>query len=264
MEIPCRFAEISIQNGGKSYLCWIQNQQIPEKQELKFTAKHLERKTNNDVFHIKFHNCTVTEVPQGLKKIFPNLKKLTISDSKLKKISRNDLMEYKYLQRFKFDNNDLEFLPGDLFLGFEYLKYVSFYGNKLGVIEPNILNGLKNLEFVCFSYNPNFNKRYSIHPTDNPDATIKEIKNDLHEKYFSRFKYLRDIKNFMNKEKSDRGKLKLAEDKIKVLEAELKVYKDFASQIIAKGKISESELSVEMRRLKITLEKTSQRIHLSK
>jgi len=231
MEIPCRYTEFTYPHGEKFYGCLIENQQIPEDCELKFTAKHSEGKTNNDVHHIKFDNCTVTKVPQGLKKIFLNLKNLEIDNSKLKKITKNDLIEYKYMERFSFRFNDLEFLPGDLFEGFEYLNLLTFNGSKLCVIEPNILDGLDNLKNVWFTANPNYNKCYSIHPIYNTNSTIQEIKDDLHEKYFSRFKFLQDMKNSTDEVKHYKKKLKSAEDKIKAMEAELKVYKECSSQM---------------------------------
>jgi len=247
MEIPCKFVLFPYKYGEKFYGCWIQNQQIPEDRELKFTAKHKEGKTNYDVHHIQFKNCTVTKVPQGLKKIFPNLKNLEIWNSKLKKVSKHDLMEYKYIEKLSFKDNDLEFLPGDLLEGFEYLNFVTFSGNKLGVVEPNILDGLDQLKYVTFRYNPNYNINYSIHPIYEPNATIQEIKNDLHEKYFSRFKFLRDMKNSADE-----------------LEKYKERFKSLENQIKSVGKIghSTSELYMEMEQLKITIERTSKTLYM--
>ena len=117
-----------------------------------------------------------------------------MNSSKLKKISKSDLAEYQNLQNFICGGNELEYLPGDLFEGFKDLEHISFWGNNLKVIEPNILDGLNKIKHVSFINNPIYSKCYSIYPTYNPNATLQEVKADLHEKFFARFKFLDDLK----------------------------------------------------------------------
>ncbi|KAL7013149.1 hypothetical protein ACKWTF_015220 [Chironomus riparius] len=88
-------------NDEKVFTCIVVDQIIPEDQELKFIGQHKDGKSNDDVIFVKFNSCTVTKVPQGLTKIFPNMIVLMITNSKLKNISKDDLIEYKNLKAFR-------------------------------------------------------------------------------------------------------------------------------------------------------------------
>lgn len=176
MEIICELTDFTFTHGEKSYGCWIRNQTIPSELLLQISTNHKNEKSNNDVHHVKFDKCVVIKVPQGLTKIFPNLKILDIYDSRLKTISRTDLVEYKNIEKFLCEKNDLEFLPGDLFEGFNNLNWIDFYGNQLKVIEPNILDSLNSIKHLIFGGNPNYDKCYSIYPIYNPNATLDKVK----------------------------------------------------------------------------------------
>jgi len=114
MEIVCNFGIVEY-NFEDHFTCVIEDQQIPENCELKLIGQYQDRKTNNDVVFVKFENCIVTKVPQGLTKSFPNMNKVQISDSNFKKVCKNDLVEYKNLKVLNFNYNWIEFLSGDLF-----------------------------------------------------------------------------------------------------------------------------------------------------
>jgi hypothetical protein len=137
------------------YCCDIQGETIPENQELIFLGTHIEGKTNEDVTSINFKNCVIKKVPQGLTKIFPNLRTLKIFGCGLSEICKADLAEYKKLIEIRMRGNKLQYLPGDLFEGFENLKAISFGRNELKVVEPNLLDGLLKLEAIDFMENPN-------------------------------------------------------------------------------------------------------------
>lgn len=183
--IKCKFDKK--QFGGKFlYRCLVKEQKIPENQELRFNNKfHQTGKTNEDVTLINFDDCIVTAVPQGLTKVFPNLKVLVIFNSKLKQVSKNDLAEYKNLEVLHFGHNEIEVLPESLFEGFENLKRISFYENKLKVVAPNILDELNNLERVNFLGNTWYNMCFSTDPNDKPtpSVTLDKLKADLCLKY---------------------------------------------------------------------------------
>ncbi|XP_070489969.1 uncharacterized protein [Chironomus tepperi] len=194
MDIKSCFDTFTYNHGEKLYGYWIKGRQIAENQDLKIIGNHECGKGDLDVFHVRFENCSIVKIPQGLTKKFPNLKSLEINNSKLKKISKNDLEEYKNLKAFFCPENELEYLPGDLFEGFKDLEYISFRSNDLKVIEPNILDGLTSLKVVNFSQNPNYDKIYSIYPVYDSNASLQEVKDDLNEKFIARFKFLGYLK----------------------------------------------------------------------
>lgn len=215
MNIPCEFAEFTFRHGGKVYGCMVKNQFISENFDVNFNGQHWFDKSHFDVHDVQFSDCTVSKVPQGLTRIFPNLKVLCINNSKLKKLSRNDLFEYRNLETFFFEQNDLEFLPGDLFQGFPNIEWISFFGNQLEIIEYNILDGLTKLKFVCFTLNLNYDKCYSVYPEYESNASLEQIKTELLDKFFSRHKMLKDLQESQKILVKEKSELKAANDKIK-------------------------------------------------
>jgi len=182
MEIQCTYGKYKFCN-REFYRCLVKAQYIPANQELKFIGQLIDGTTNMDVIHVEFNRCTVTKVPQGLTKIFPNLRILEIWNSNLTKICKNDLVEYKNLKELKCSLNEIEILPSRLFEDFKNLEWISFYKNKLKVIVPNIFDGLNNLKYVDFQYNPNYGKFYSFYTDNKQNAILNEFKAELHLKY---------------------------------------------------------------------------------
>lgn len=182
MEVLCSYQETTI-NSEKYYHCLIQRQMITANYELKLFGQHEGIKTNDFITYIEFRKCTLTQVPKGLTKIFPNLKIIKIFCSNLKKISRNDLIEYRQVKQLLFYDSEIEFLPERLFEGFENLEVIQFKNHKLEVIAPNILDGLTKLKKVDFSENKNYNMLYSTFPDDRTNETLESFKNLLCKKF---------------------------------------------------------------------------------
>lgn len=184
MEIFCLFGNYKFQDGREYYSCIIDNQQIPENIELTFTGEHLSEKTHNDVSKVWFSTCTLTRVPQHLTKSFPNMTILSVTNSGLQNICKSDVTEYKKLKIFICDENEIEFLPGDLFKGFENLEWISFARNDMSIIEPNILNGLSELKFVDFSGNTKVMAECPIYTEfECSNLTLQKFKDELLQKF---------------------------------------------------------------------------------
>jgi len=179
MEIRCEFTECKCPHERIFYVCKIMNQIIPNC-ELNFVGNHILGMNNNHVQEVRFVNCSIDHVPQRLMKIYPFMEDLSIWESNIKAIYKDDLAEYKLLKRVYIMNSHIEFLPSDLFEDFQNLEEISFEANNLVLIEPNILDGLNNLKSVCFSDNPKYNKSYSIYPEYESNATLAEVKNELY------------------------------------------------------------------------------------
>lgn len=203
-EIVCKFT-----NDWDIYTCVIINKIISEKSTLEIIGKHLESKSHQDVESISFNYCTLTKVPQGLIKIFPNLKNIFIFKSKLPFIQRDDLKEYSKLIKLSFKENEIEYLAGDLFADMKNLEWISFEFNKLKLVEPKLLDGLEKLKFVNFRNNPSIDKVYDskIKEFKYGAASLKEIrenfshlkkqftKNNKKSKIFKIFNFRRSHKN---------------------------------------------------------------------
>jgi len=191
MNIECEF------DTGTSYRCVVFDKEIPENMKLNFIGTHYNGRTHNDVKEILFNNCKFTKVPQNLTRSFPNLNKFANYHSNLKNLAKADLKEYKNFTEFYFINNQIEFLPGDLFEDCRNLEKISFGGNRLILVEPNILDGLTKLksinlngdtEYGCFDSNLIFS---------GANATLDLIKSGLFVKFFKHKEFV--IKNFVRK-----------------------------------------------------------------
>jgi len=149
-------------SAGNEYQCQISNQLIPDviseivgKHESSYSPMSYfdsmsDYDSNEDVKEVKFFKCELSRLPQGLTKIFPNMKNLVISDSSLKTVTKDDLAEYSKLKKICFNKTKIEFLPGNLFEDFKHLEEIRFSENPIKIIDPTILEGLKKLQAVDF------------------------------------------------------------------------------------------------------------------
>jgi len=197
MEFTTCFRTFVSVTGDTFYRCIIKNQIIDENSVLKLNGEYEEEKSINHVTYVQFENCIMTRIPKGLTQIFPCMKVLYIANSKIDRIVKDDLIEYKNLERFCSEGNEHEFLPGDLFEGFKNIRWISFFGSKLKVVEPNILDGLDNLQVVNFLHTTLLNCSYSIYPTHGADSSLDEIKDQLLKTFFASDPQI--IRKYMNK-----------------------------------------------------------------
>ncbi|CAH1727797.1 unnamed protein product [Chironomus riparius] len=192
MALTCEFSSNCFM-GINFYVCTVMNQTVSQYCELNIIGKHKDGLINRDVNEVIFGRCKMSKVPKGITKIFPNTKDLCIWGSTLTAVDKNDLIEYKLLERIDLGDNKLEFLSGDLFEGFKNIEEISFNGNFLKIIEPNILDGLKRLKFVDFGNNPNYRTIYSEYPEYKPNASLDEVKSELNSVFIRNIKAYKSI-----------------------------------------------------------------------
>ncbi|XP_070491822.1 uncharacterized protein [Chironomus tepperi] len=213
------FQMCSFSNGENYYSCYIHNQNISSDGDIQIRGNHSYQFTDDHVHNVWISNCTITKIPKGITKIFPNMKVFEIRNSKLDKIEKNDLVEYRSLEKFCCIENPITYLPGDLFEGFGNLEWIEFWGNNLQIIEPNILDGLTKLKYVEFSRDHHA-KRFSMYPRLSSNASLEEIKNELVRKYPQKLKDVQKLEDLVNQLREENEKLK--EDVIKVQGIQLK------------------------------------------
>ncbi|KAL7013121.1 hypothetical protein ACKWTF_015203 [Chironomus riparius] len=185
MKIQCIFEDNIFLCGKNFFTCVVSKQIILEKNEIRLTGCNgYQEIINEEVRAVVFKDCQITKVPQGLTKIFPNLKILSIWRSNLKTVTKTDLIEYRNIERIGFCNNLIEYFPGDLFEGFRNLNEIGMFGNKLKIIEPNVLDGLDKLEHVDFRDNDKYTKCYSKLATYQSNATLDDVKNEIFVRYY--------------------------------------------------------------------------------
>ncbi|KAL7013262.1 hypothetical protein ACKWTF_015308 [Chironomus riparius] len=186
MKLNCKFNIFKFPKGDEFYQCKVLkiDQEIHQLEELEFIGQHLPEKSNSDVTFVEFCDTNCPKVPQGLTKIFPNLKALGFYNSKLKELNKADLAEYKSLVKFISNRNLIDFLSGDLFEGFKDLKHIDFYDNKLGIIEPNLLDSFDDLDYVSFIGNPQYATSFDKSAHYLQYTTLNDVKNHLFERFF--------------------------------------------------------------------------------
>lgn len=156
MIVPCLLTEIENADG---YVLSVTKQAIsPSADEVKFQ--------NNDEFDsqvksLHINQCTIPKFPRDILNDLSNLTRLTVMQSRLKSITKFSLKSFKKLKIVNFNNNELAFLPGDLFHFNRQLEEVHFKHNKVEFIGGKLLEGLP-LTFADFRDNKNINKYLNI------------------------------------------------------------------------------------------------------
>ncbi|CRK97257.1 CLUMA_CG010653, isoform A [Clunio marinus] len=146
--VPCFFSE------KRYYMCSIRSSSITKPNTIIQTINgdHDDGSSDKDVEAINFEGTTVKYFPQGLNKIFPNLKAVEILNCGLKSITQRDLMGLENIQMLCCDDNKITSLPNNLFQNMNKLIKISFNSNDLQfmsseVLRPILKNGLKSVDF---------------------------------------------------------------------------------------------------------------------
>lgn len=150
----CEFVQMEF-GPNKSYDCVIHNLNVSES-DLQITnvkQNHLAGFSNRDVkgVHINQQNCR--QLPRGINKTFPSLRKILITGSSLEKITSEDLEPFPHLGQLNLSHNKLELLDGDLFKHSLNLRVIDFSHNKIKYLGLGILNPLKTVKILRFASN---------------------------------------------------------------------------------------------------------------
>ena len=103
------------------------------------------------IFMIKRQTCHY--LPTKIENYFPNVQEIEVDSSGLKQLSRENFASLSRLTMAIFPGNDIEYLPGDLFINNPQLTHIDFSQNKLKLIENHIFNNLHQLRYLMFDDN---------------------------------------------------------------------------------------------------------------
>lgn len=119
------------------------------------SQNHLNGLNNSHVNGIVFHHGqTIPVTPGSLQSFFPNLESLSVYNSGVQELKKEDLKGLNRLKHIVFRDNKLEILESDLFSELPLLISINLIGNKLQVIEEDFFIGNPLLEIIDFSINP--------------------------------------------------------------------------------------------------------------
>ncbi|CRL07171.1 CLUMA_CG020159, isoform A [Clunio marinus] len=147
------------------------------------------------IFIIKHNLCH--NLPLKIEKFFPNLSEIEVSSSELKMLHRDNFASLTKLTMGIFSENDLEHLPGDLFIYNSLLTHIDFSQNRIVSVGHNFFNSLYNLKYLLFEENICFNS-FEL------NASIELVKKEI----------LKSCSNVVNSEqRNDLISLKVDEDR---------------------------------------------------
>lgn len=134
------------------------------------SQNHAVGKSNSDVEVLYVVDQTLQFLPKNIKEFFPNLKGITIFESKLQMFRKEDIEPFQQLLFFFIGGgNEIKTIDGDLFDSNPTVQYVSFTGNPITNIAPKVFDSLINLkEIHCF--------QCKCHSIDKDARKIDEIK----------------------------------------------------------------------------------------
>lgn len=99
------------------------------------------------------HQPTITFAPTGIGKFFPNLKGLSFMNCNLKAISKEHLEEFPEMLQVAYNLNQIEVIPGDLFIYTPKIKLANFAGNNIKHIGVGLFKPIPNLEYIWLAKN---------------------------------------------------------------------------------------------------------------
>lgn len=220
MILECEFFK-----NGRYYHC-----SVKKNQEILESVMEIELKENQsveNVTQISFRECYFPKF-QKFNNNFVNLEKLSITFSKLKSISKHDLQPFTNLKIINLDNNDLEFIPGDLFEFTPKMKSISFWRNKIKFIGENLLEYASNLEFINFSENLNIDCRFDNFYKKIGKDSLNKLNRIIRENCKPPKELLNEPEKIQNLFEEFQNHLKREEFKdftIKIGESEFKIHK---------------------------------------
>lgn len=154
----------------------VSNQVVCEskwEKSLIFFGENIEDSFHEQIREIYFKNCVMKRLPGSLSKILPNLEILSVVGCGLEEISREDLSGFKSLKALIVKNNELTFLPENLFDLNREIEEISFKGNMLIHVGRDILKPLTNLKLADFRGNLRINYRFKTPPYESVLANSK-------------------------------------------------------------------------------------------
>lgn len=110
---------------------------------------------------------------------YPLIQALALSNCGLRSLLKEDLRGLSHLKVLWLNDNDLEYLPGDLFEETRRLEYISFEKNKIRYIDPELLDNLPDLKLINFFANAAIDKVYNSAFLTQGNASLEEIKNEI-------------------------------------------------------------------------------------
>ncbi|KAL7017684.1 hypothetical protein ACKWTF_010483 [Chironomus riparius] len=164
VELECAYEKVNYEE-SIFYRCENKNtlNLISRKRTLidKLTGTHEDDMTDDNVVDFYSDTKNIQYFPQGLSKIFKNLKRVIINSNGIRDLSQSDLKDYPKLEVLILDNNLIEVLHDDLFKYNPDLTWISMESNFITQIYPRVFDGLNKLDNLELTSNYCINMKAS-------------------------------------------------------------------------------------------------------
>lgn len=137
------------------------------------TTFHNKQHKDTDVAGVEIIFSVVYFFPLNLNGKFPNLRAISIINSKMREIHKSDLEKFPELEFLSLRGNDIQVLEPKLFFNNPKLAVLSFNHNNIEHVDPQSFDGLKNLVTLQMALNPCLGHSRSIRK--NPQNVIEEV-----------------------------------------------------------------------------------------
>lgn len=163
---------VNISDGKEeTYKCEIESTASLENKSL----VHKPGKSNSDVELLEVFNVFLHSIPVGFLNRFPNLLRVRIVRTGLRKVSRKNFQDLKRLQILNLGINKLHSLDDDTFDDLHYLQKLVLKENSIFVIKKDIFKKLVNLVILDLSENLLISLEAGMFKTN-----LKLVKIDFH------------------------------------------------------------------------------------
>lgn len=171
---------------GDPYACQLLNLDVasPTAVATVVTGKHHGSRTHANVRSLQVYSSpNMTYIPKGIEQFFQNIFYITIKETGLAVIRKNDLKPFPNLKWLFLSRNQLKTLNSGLFRHNPKLNLISLEGNQLNSIAADIFEPIEDLQQADFRDNVCINSQATSR------ERVKEVELDI----------IRSCQNFMKK-----------------------------------------------------------------
>lgn len=161
---------------GDPYACQLLNLDVtsPTAVATVVTGKHHGSRTHANVRSLQVYSSpNMTYIPKGIEQFFKNIFSVSIKETGLAVIRKNDLKPFPRLRYLFLSRNQLKTLNSGLFLHNPKLNMLSLEGNQLNSIAADIFDPIEDLQQADFRDNVCINSQATSR------EKVKEVELDI-------------------------------------------------------------------------------------
>ena len=181
---------------GSVYTCQVKNNLNIKSRDTAVvetaSGEHMNQKSNNAVVAFDADNKGIEYIPQGLEKIFRNLKVIYIRNGSLKEIQQSDFKHYSNLIYLELYQNDIAIIEDGVFDFIPNIRVIWLPHNKISHVGENVFSKLSKLTYLGLAENPCINESTMDLPGKGR-IIIKNLKQKCFDQNFS--KLSKNLKN---------------------------------------------------------------------